>query len=201
MEEEIAKLQQQRAAMQQSANRSMLLGDHDGPEERAEEERTDAQASAGADEPMAQALETVATPNRYPPGGGAAPGGAAGGSSGEEPAAKRMHTGGGGVQKMEDVEREAGVSEMAIRRELPLPSEAEVTKRIAGQGLPLLDDHVIQLVGENTKRRPAEVTKPNSGRHLSLGWKFRTLALLPVRLRCQELEICVMKALPDLFRV
>ena len=35
--------------------------------------------------------------------------------------------------------------------------------------LSLLDYHVIQLVGENTQRRLAEITEPDSGRHLTDG--------------------------------
>ena len=114
---------EQRKAMQKSANRSMLLGDEDGPEDRLEEEMTDAQANAGEDELMAQVQGAVRAvtaqpgstlyppgemhPNCYPPGG-AETGGVASGSS-EEPAAKRMHTEEGGIQTMEDVETAAGV--------------------------------------------------------------------------------------------
>ena len=35
--------------------------------------------------------------------------------------------------------------------------------------LSLLGDKVVQLVGENTKRRLAQITEPDSGRHLTDG--------------------------------
>ena len=145
---DIQKLMEQRKAMQKSANRSMLLGDEDGPEDRLEEEMTDAQANAGEDELMAQVQGAVravtAQPGStlYPPGemhpnchtpGGAETGGVASGSS-EEPAAKRMHTEEGGIQTMEDVETAAGVAPPKIKRGALLPTEAEVKRRMEGKG-------------------------------------------------------------------